>query len=978
MMSVDEFLELCLIFGVPLNGGGGGSVPTTENMTLWLDANDPLGDGTQPATDTVVPVWYDKSGNSNNVLFNQDTGGPNFFKNIINSLPAMLNDGRSGVQQFYTLSNNLNLSSTGGMSVYIVYQVFSAYVNNAPLITMGTTSSNALEIIPSAAAGAGRKFSLISNSAAGSVNFQNGGAPALGVATVDTFIYGGLAPTGILRINGANASVTLTDTGGRVYPSDLQFTPNNYIGKSLTGGVENLTAYIGEILIYNTEHTLAEAEKIENYLIAKWEAASSNDWRNWNGSGNSAWQNVAVYAGQVGACAPMCAVARLDYPYFVQVYGNVTTATYAVIGKYNGTGVVPTYGTSVLLDSTLSGNQLSYEIFNVAGADSSSAVFVNYYHGGSGVSGNSYARLITRSGMAVVLNPVLTISAGNNITPNFPNRASDILIPNVAVATWWYDTGFNQPFAAIISIDIIALTLTLHTPVPIAVSSVLTTVGNGALCCLQGASPKILMSYFDTIDRPLYYHIVSATVDLGTYDITIVNDVPLTITPQEQGIILLAMNSGAAIAILGAANSDNSLSYLSGVEIDVDDSAAITFTTQQNLVTFGSDSVLSGNTLITIPNSLNQFLVAYGWYNPQNGAFTSQALACVTWSGSGMTPLSIGDPVYVVPGSAQFTSSNGDYLNEDTLMFPIVQYDLTNAGLKFLEYTNTIVSPILYEVLELDATNGDTYTAINSPSYGLASGTISTSTVTVAGVDVTQLIPPTTNILLGASTYQLASSTFTGGNTVITTVQSLSNNYTAVNLYTQILPVITDTVNGYQFIAANAATSPMLGFVNSQATFVNYYNGTAFSSVVSTGIAWALNVESTLFIVVGNVFQSGIFLNDIYTNTNIASQGNITATNAQTSAPGNTADWQVGTLSFTANLTLITLVRKITGSEVYINGVLNATGNNVAQTVMGEIINMVLGNPWGGACPYVNLWNGAMGDTQRGDIETAIIAKFGI
>lgn len=76
------------------------------NLIGWWDANDPNNNNTQPANNASVSIWYDKSGNGNNV---SGSGGqiPTYKTSILNSKPIIRFDGIAN-----TLISSLFTSST--------------------------------------------------------------------------------------------------------------------------------------------------------------------------------------------------------------------------------------------------------------------------------------------------------------------------------------------------------------------------------------------------------------------------------------------------------------------------------------------------------------------------------------------------------------------------------------------------------------------------------------------------------------------------------------------------------------------------------------------------------------------------------------------------------------------------------------------------------------------------------------------------
>lgn len=91
---------------------------TIPGLLLWLDANDPSADGTQPSNGTSISSWKDKSGNGNHAFQGTMANQPIFSINILNGLPALVFDGISQIM----LGNISQLPNSPDIVTYIVAQ----------------------------------------------------------------------------------------------------------------------------------------------------------------------------------------------------------------------------------------------------------------------------------------------------------------------------------------------------------------------------------------------------------------------------------------------------------------------------------------------------------------------------------------------------------------------------------------------------------------------------------------------------------------------------------------------------------------------------------------------------------------------------------------------------------------------------------------------------------------------------------------
>lgn len=269
--TASQFLRWCEVFGVSQGGGGNiGPVPS-QQLLMWLDAANPLNNGTVPITGASLGTWYDKSGNANNATFVQGSAGSaNFFRNQLNGLPCLSIDARSSSGQCFSLAPNLTLQAPG-VSIYAVYQTELEIQADAPIIALGSSSSNYLEISPNASSSHGRQLVFAANTTGASASFYTGVPATLAAPYCDTYIFGNPSSTWVLANNGVNQAITsVGPSGGLPQPSGLGITGNNFLSRSNRSSVNNLTCNYFEILVYGTIHTAAQQTQVQNYLLTKW------------------------------------------------------------------------------------------------------------------------------------------------------------------------------------------------------------------------------------------------------------------------------------------------------------------------------------------------------------------------------------------------------------------------------------------------------------------------------------------------------------------------------------------------------------------------------------------------------------------------------------------------------------------------------------------------------------------------------------
>ena len=99
-----------------------------------------------------------------------------------------------------------------------------------------------------------------------------GGDDIVSTGTVSantTFIYGVQFQTGSIQ----SAFINGTSSGSRT-PTNVRTQPNtgNVLGSTVQG--QNMYGSISEILVFNTNHTTLERQRIEGYLAWKWSLQS--------------------------------------------------------------------------------------------------------------------------------------------------------------------------------------------------------------------------------------------------------------------------------------------------------------------------------------------------------------------------------------------------------------------------------------------------------------------------------------------------------------------------------------------------------------------------------------------------------------------------------------------------------------------------------------------------------------------------------
>lgn len=207
----------------------------------WLDAADPLGDGTRPGDGSLVSLWVDKTGAADDATEADPARQPVYEHGVQNQLPAVrFDDLDRGLQGGFTRTNGTNLT------IFIVGQYDSAYSDRCMFEFIGP--------------GGARAF-FIDRRYAGNTTYN----PAL---TKGQFNLWRIENTGNVSSVIENTLTTLY-SGSNDFNTDFTGAGTYYLGDDSTGG-NRMFGYIGEILIFDSALSAADIQKIEEYLQTKW------------------------------------------------------------------------------------------------------------------------------------------------------------------------------------------------------------------------------------------------------------------------------------------------------------------------------------------------------------------------------------------------------------------------------------------------------------------------------------------------------------------------------------------------------------------------------------------------------------------------------------------------------------------------------------------------------------------------------------
>ena len=228
------------------------SVSAIANLKVWFDASHPI--GVVKDKNNQVKRWYDLSANKNNVVASNDIVSPQFVLNGLNNKSSVLFDGISDV----LTKQGANLNTSNKLTYYVVASRVG-YANDTALVTLVDSSLSD-----------GSSGSLIVGLENDNANIKDyHGAylsgfarPSLNTPFILSSIYNGSVNK--MYFNGTNSDSVASTAG---------FTPTVLnIGSRYanTGPWGYNNSLISEILIFNTDLSLDDRYKVDQYLSTKW------------------------------------------------------------------------------------------------------------------------------------------------------------------------------------------------------------------------------------------------------------------------------------------------------------------------------------------------------------------------------------------------------------------------------------------------------------------------------------------------------------------------------------------------------------------------------------------------------------------------------------------------------------------------------------------------------------------------------------
>ena len=276
-----------------------------NNITVWLDGDDPLGTGKQPQDGEPVPLWKDKSGKGRNAQAASKSNVPNYcndscvlptyqrklrianYKGSILQSQQYGNDGQvvGNQQSWYVLPafdpSPVGTSETpGSPTVFAVITATNPNAGNNPWLTTINPADWTYFFLYHYAQGGGN----------GCVGFTNGG----------NNLQRAIAPQGTAMNTPAIVSLTVSDPNNSTAPfyrTSVNINGNQFLDPVYGNGIPaagnwldsartkmvgffsgpqiqlllgQVQGYVHELIMYDRALTYDERSKVEGYLAWKW------------------------------------------------------------------------------------------------------------------------------------------------------------------------------------------------------------------------------------------------------------------------------------------------------------------------------------------------------------------------------------------------------------------------------------------------------------------------------------------------------------------------------------------------------------------------------------------------------------------------------------------------------------------------------------------------------------------------------------
>lgn len=225
-----------------------------SGLVLWLDANDPAANGTQPSNGSSLSSWTDKSGIGNSGSQGTGANQPVFNTNQINGHPGIT---FTATKWFNIGQTSFSTGSTGRTWFGVMRPTDVSF---GYMLYYGTNARDQVW-----APTINGSFLYIDNSTDGAMSSTTTLVNNTNYVFEQRYPGGGTVNTQLLTVNGVSQAVTYFG-GGNSINTGSAVTPT--VGA--TGGANGLIGIMGEVLFYNKSLSATEEKDVKIYLANKW------------------------------------------------------------------------------------------------------------------------------------------------------------------------------------------------------------------------------------------------------------------------------------------------------------------------------------------------------------------------------------------------------------------------------------------------------------------------------------------------------------------------------------------------------------------------------------------------------------------------------------------------------------------------------------------------------------------------------------
>lgn len=244
-----SFMGHAIIAQVPNGPGGVGNTTGTSSLRLWLDASDLNADGNygnNPANNTLVSAWNDKSGYAYN-LTSSGTAQPTYNTTGTYNAVNFLGNGAN----LDNMSNATAVTLVPGTLFYAMNA--SDAGNNSNVLFDDNTVSLRLE--------QHNNTNRVGYTRYGVADYSSGIASPYGTASIVSYMKAAASNNLQIKVNNSSATVNVASTTAGI--------PINRIGRT-TSPNDRANHNSMEIIAHNVALNTAQQKIVENYLSAKY------------------------------------------------------------------------------------------------------------------------------------------------------------------------------------------------------------------------------------------------------------------------------------------------------------------------------------------------------------------------------------------------------------------------------------------------------------------------------------------------------------------------------------------------------------------------------------------------------------------------------------------------------------------------------------------------------------------------------------